>query len=763
MTSKLLLDGQKPEPATKPEPTKEQNVYLSVPTSAADSTPCVKLLLGAPKRKSGEIVFGYSGVSLKTTKHLYLGVEEESLWHLGKAATVLASGEWYQYIGGEAFTSGKDKISFVSGSLLTLAAGPAVKGEKPDDRGNGPPGPVRPGRLKMQSLLSPMVRGVESFEATSDKGFASLAEGLGRKPPGGKKAGKVAWNLVLARFLGTAAPKAGTDAHYVERFGPPEHGVLGLLGRLNGRLEGLEARLQKIPLAQPLLSKIKKVKGLIDQTMDTVKDAQVKFEKAPWSGVPGDYKKVEGTFVKPVKDLIDPKKNVGDKAMAVVKLAAAPAGVMKTLTKSIRQMVTDVREVIDSVRDLATSALKLLDLVEEDPSSLGLFAKEGITLATPDRIVQYAADGFSFISADTKKYKPGNLLEKGIALLDAPADMLDKGTKKIKNLLSPFKLPKGPDSIPGFRVRTTHVDLRGNEANLSAVGAGASARVESAGQTEIAAMQEVLVSSRNAELLLLGDRVSIGAPPDMVRDLVGNPVSYSALLVASELLATARLQWNAAKGEVAEAEDALTEAKRDLKAAKGAAAKLAGTTEVKAKELLKDAADLKLKTLETAVELAITSLKSLRKPFTTLPSGFGSTDTKAHSAAQVVTIGGWERVEVAGGKNLNLGAVDVSIAAKGTLVDQGHVEIKAESTLSKATIELKDKVTIQVGLTTILEIGDGTVVVKINGSEVVKVDTLGGVVIKDPVSGNSKITTDALGVTVKGTKVAVEGDIVLIG
>ncbi|MEI7892541.1 MAG: hypothetical protein WCI05_05595 [Myxococcales bacterium] len=761
MSSKPETPAPKPNDKALPtSPTSQvQSLRILVPTSTTDPSPVVKVVLGEPEHTKGKLTFGFPGVSIKTTQHMYLNVAGHSLWFLESPVNLMASAEWYQYIGGEAFTSGEDRVSMLSGALLTLAAGPAPKRDKPLDRGGAAPARLTPNRLELQNLLRPLKLGVQTFEAQCEKNFASLSVGLGRQVPSHAKP-KLAWAKILAGLLGIA-PREGTDASYIDRFARGDTGLLGLLNKLNNRLDGLDKRVQEIPILQPLLTKVKKAKGLVDSAIDTYNAAKAAVERAPWAGVPDDWKKTKAKTIDPIAAA------EGTSGLTpFVKIGEATLGVtdaMKTLTKSIRQTIAEVRDVVDSAASLVASVGKFLDLTGGDPSSMGLFSKEGITLATPDRIVQYAADGFSFISAETGKDKdPTGLLGKVLALPDKGLDWVDKKTKALKSF--PWKA-KGLDAVPGFRVRTTDLDLQAStSANLTVFGTGASVRVESAGQTELAAMHEVLVSSRNAPLFLLGDEVVIGTTGKHAVTISEDPVVVNLLKGTSTSIASARKEWNDAKAKQADAEDAVSAAKKEHKeASKEAVA--AAALNVKAKEILRDVAVETTRVMELALGSAVALARLARAGHTELPKGFGSADAQSHAPAKAVSIGAWSDVNVYAGQQLDLASGEkVTLTASQASAGAPSVALSTKSKLGivQATVALTQKVEIKIGLTTVVEVGDGNVVVKLNGSEVVRIDAT-GVVIKDPATSQEAIATKAGNVSLSGTTVQVNGQAILLG
>jgi hypothetical protein len=178
------------------------------------------------------------------------------------------------------------------------------------------------------------------------------------------------------------------------------------------------------------------------------------------------------------------------------------------LLRPLRNYVRMVRDAVSTLAAAVDYFGQLLGLKAPPPSAIGLVAKHGVSMITPDRVFGYAGDGFHFVSA--KKVDPTHgILWK----LRAKAKALREGSADLMNFLI-GKEPPRPSAVPGFFVETSgRVDLRSQQdVRISATDEGSMVRVLARDTTEVSADSATLVSSRKGPAEVIGRTVHLGVP-----------------------------------------------------------------------------------------------------------------------------------------------------------------------------------------------------------------------------------------------------------
>jgi predicted nucleic acid-binding Zn-ribbon protein len=178
------------------------------------------------------------------------------------------------------------------------------------------------------------------------------------------------------------------------------------------------------------------------------------------------------------------------------------------LLRPLRNYVRAVRDTVSTLAAAVDTFGQLLGLKAPPPSAIGLIAKHGVNMITPDRVFGYAGDGFHFVSA--RKVDPTAGL---LAKLRAKARALREASADLMNFVLGKDAPR-PAAVPGFFVETSgRVDLRSQQdVRISATDEGSMVRVLARDTAEIAADSAALVSSRKGPMEVVGRTVHLGVP-----------------------------------------------------------------------------------------------------------------------------------------------------------------------------------------------------------------------------------------------------------
>lgn len=206
-------------------------------------------------------------------------------------------------------------------------------------------------------------------------------------------------------------------------------------------------------------------------------------------------------------------KNLGDVRVLQYEIAKYPEDV-RNMFRPVVEAFKDVMAVYDKIKAIIDELLSIAGLALGPPSSIGMFAGDGITLGTGGKLFA-AADGITLIASptgdpDERKFAMGPV-EKWLVKA-ADWDPLKEYWKN-RDAGHPFQVPKKDGhKSGGIRILSsadlfmaTKTDLR-----LTALGTAA---VEGA-QVHVAAVVDARVASREGRLGLSGKWIAIGEEAD---------------------------------------------------------------------------------------------------------------------------------------------------------------------------------------------------------------------------------------------------------
>jgi hypothetical protein len=210
----------------------------------------------------------------------------------------------------------------------------------------------------------------------------------------------------------------------------------------------------------------------------------------------------------------------------------------ESVTKPLIAEVDKVVAAVQSVADFVETAVQVITDLDGPPSAVGIFAGDGITLGTTDRLVGTGSKGIVFIadggapSPDHKKYVKTEDTVARILEWDPIQDAIDARSPASDDPAPPLGFRVLSDSVADLTARTAAqlMALGRAKAGTEHVGTGV-ARVAASHAAEVVGYKKVVISARGKDSKAPDDFTKMGRV-----EVAGQTIAIGASKIATQQL-----------------------------------------------------------------------------------------------------------------------------------------------------------------------------------------------------------------------------------